>query len=97
LLRITSRYFDGYSIVKQSGYWTDPATRKPINEDSRMVIIATDNVKKLQSWQHEIVMALQQKEIIKLGYWTAFTYKTDLYRLSRVAGAYKKKKPKVVI
>jgi hypothetical protein len=97
LLKITSRHFDGYSIVKQSGYWTDPVTRRPIDEDSRMVIIATDDLKALQSWQNEIVIALQQKAIIKLGYWTSFTYTTDLYRLSRMAGAYKKKKPKRII
>ena len=94
LSAITARYFSpGYSIINQKGFWTDPDGTF-CEEASRMVIIASADIQKMESWRNQIVMALQQKTVVQLGYWTALYYDTDMERLKVMPGARRKRLPR---
>ncbi len=86
LAEITARYFPfGFTIIKQQGHWFDSVAGRLVREDSRTIIIATDDPEQIKSWQNEMVFALQQKEILALEPTRATQYNTDLTALGKVS------------
>ena len=67
---ITARHFpDGFTILNAKGAWYDRERRVFVEEESRQILITTNQLKKLRAWSRELGEALRQKEllIVELG------------------------------
>lgn len=65
LQHITAAYFPaGYTILNASGGWYDPTKKRFIREDSRQVLVCTDDRRAVKRWARELGHALQQQELL---------------------------------
>lgn len=62
---ITFRHFpNGFTILNADGGWFDPARRRFVEEESRQILICTDDRRELRAWCTELATALQQEELL---------------------------------
>jgi hypothetical protein len=62
---ITFRHFPaGFTILNANGGWFDPASRKFVKEESRQILVCTDEPGALRRWCAELAEALQQDELL---------------------------------
>lgn len=63
--RITTRHFPtGFTILRASGGWFDPARRRFVREESRQVLICGADAAAVRRWGRELGAALRQKELL---------------------------------
>ena len=85
LAEITAKYFSsGYSIIQQKGFWFDTNEGELIQEDSRMVIIATDKPDKIVSWRNELAYSMQQHSLLEIELGVATLFSVDPAMLAKI-------------
>jgi hypothetical protein len=76
---ITFRYFPaGFTILHANGGWFDPKQRRFIEEESRQLLVCTDNPNSLEAWCEDLLRTLQQAEllVVEVGPATVFSRKS---------------------
>ena len=62
---ITFRHFpEGFTVLNADGGWFDPTRRRFVREESRQILICTDERRRLASWCAELRVALRQDELL---------------------------------
>ncbi|ACB75415.1 DUF3574 domain-containing protein [Opitutus terrae] len=67
--QITTEHFpDGYTILRASGGWFDPAQHKFVREESRQVLICGARLPAVRRWARRLGAALHQKELLLIAH-----------------------------
>ncbi len=77
LRELTAQYFPkGFTILNAAGGWFDPKRARFIEEESRQILICTEDRRALRAWCGELAKILHQQEllIVELGTALIFRY-----------------------
>jgi hypothetical protein len=62
---ITFRHFpEGFTVMNADGGWFDPTRGKFIREESRQVLVCTNDRRRLRAWCRELGRAFVQQELL---------------------------------
>lgn len=78
---LTIRHFPaGFTILNADGGWFDPEAQAFIKEESRQILICTDEQAALRRWCAELAEALQQDELLVVEVGAAVSFRVNAHR-----------------
>jgi hypothetical protein len=89
---ITARHFPkGFTVLKSSGAWYDPQSKRFQIEDSRQIIICGATLVAIRNWALELAEALSQKELIVMESGIARPIRPRRHKTDRARGEMRRK------
>lgn len=78
---VTAQFFpNGFTILKSSGGWFDPDGRAFCAEESRQILVNTDQRRALRRWCLALARALGQKEVLLVDLGPTMSFRTGTAR-----------------
>lgn len=73
---ITIAHFpDGFTILNADGGWFDPQRKRFVKEESRQILVCTNDRAALRRWCQALAQALQQDELLVVEEGPAVTFR----------------------